>query len=82
MAFFFCCCQDITTISVRVCQLEVHTETKTHDNVTVSVRTTILYKVDPNNVYDAYYKLQNKRQQMSAYVDDGVRSELPTMTLD
>jgi len=73
---------DVNSISVRVEQLDVSTDTKTHDNVSVKVVTAIQYMVDKAKVYDAYFLLDNPRQQMSAYVDDVVRSELPTMTLD
>jgi regulator of protease activity HflC (stomatin/prohibitin superfamily) len=67
---------------MRVQQVEVSTETKTSDNVTVSVTTKVQYCINPENVYEAYYKLQNPRQIMSAVVDDVVRSDLPSRTLD
>jgi len=73
---------DVNSMSVRVEQLDVSTDTKTHDNVSVKVVTAIQYMVDKQKVFDAYFLLDNPRQQMSAYVDDVVRSELPTMTLD
>jgi len=63
-------------------QLNVRTDTKTHDNVTVAVGTSILYRVDESKVYDAFFKLTDKATQMQAFVDDVVRSELPTLTLD
>jgi len=63
-------------------QLNVRTDTKTHDNVTVSVGTAILYRVDENKVFEAFFKLTNVGVQMQAFVDDVVRSTLPTKTLD
>ena len=71
--------------SLQVQQLNVHTDTKTSDNVTVAVTTTVLYRVGhetKEQFRDAVYKLQSPHQQMSAYVDDEVRSELPRLTLD
>jgi len=63
-------------------QLDVLTNTKTSDNVTVSVKTAIMYHVDPENVDTFYFKLHNPHQQITAYVDDCIRSQIPTMTLD
>lgn len=82
LACFVPCCQDVAIVSVRVQQLGVHTQTKTGDNVIVDITSVVLYQIDEAHVSDAYFKLQNRAQQMSAYVDDEVRSELPTMTLD
>merc|ERR1712070_292488 len=86
--------QNITPLSIRVEQLNVQTDTKTKDNVTVSVVTAIQYQVDTSdlavgdtdlrnsNLYKAVFLLSNAERAMTAFVDDVVRSELPTMTLD
>lgn len=80
---FFCWpVTDITGFSTRVLQEDVTTDTKTKDNVSVKVVTAIQYQVDISNVKQAYFALENARMQMTAYVDDVVRSELPTLTLD
>lgn len=79
---YWCCCQNVSEISVRVEQLIVNTETKTQDNVTVQVRSAVQYYVNKDMVYEAYFLLNDKHQQMMAYVDDVVRSELPILTLD
>ena len=57
-------------------QLDVLTNTKTSDNVTVSVKTAIMYHVDPENVDTFYFKLDNPHQQITAYVDDRIRSQV------
>lgn len=74
----------------RVQQLDVNCETKTKDNVTVTVTTSIQYMVDMqgteendrDGLYNAFYKLSNVQAQLSSYVFDAVRSTLPTILLD
>jgi len=73
----------VAKVSMRVRQLNVMCETKTLDNVFVSVQVVVQYKVEsPDHVYDAYYKLDNSEAQIRAYVFDTVRSVLPTMNVD
>jgi len=71
-----------SSVSLRVQQLNVSTETKTFDNVTVNVRVAVQYRVIPSKVEDAHYKLTSPQHQIKSYVDDVVRSTLPKMTLD
>jgi regulator of protease activity HflC (stomatin/prohibitin superfamily) len=69
-------------VSLRVHQLNVQIETKTKDNVIVQIQVSVQYRVKSDGVYDAFYKLQDTTQQITAYVLDLVRSEIPTMILD
>lgn len=69
-------------VSLRVQQLDVRIETKTHDNVFVYVVVSAQYYVVPDRVYEAFYKLSDPRSQMSAYIFDVVRARVPTMKLD
>ncbi len=69
-------------ISLRVRQLEVNIETKTKDNVFVTIPVAVQYVIGEDNVVDAYYKLDNPEEQIRSYVFDTVRSSLSTMTLD
>lgn len=69
-------------ISLRVRQLEVNIETKTLDNVFVTIPVAVQYVIGEENVVDAYYKLDNPEEQIRSYVFDTVRSSLSTMTLD
>ncbi len=69
-------------VSLRVHQLNVQIETKTKDNVIVQIQVSVQYRIKPDSVADAYYKLQDTSQQITAYVLDLVRSEIPTMILD
>eukprot|EP01102_Stenamoeba_stenopodia_P019898 TRINITY_DN7607_c0_g1_i2.p1 TRINITY_DN7607_c0_g1~~TRINITY_DN7607_c0_g1_i2.p1 ORF type:complete len:288 (+),score=65.45 TRINITY_DN7607_c0_g1_i2:142-1005(+) len=69
-------------VSLRVQQLEVRVETKTQDNVFVTVVVAVQYHVIPDRVYDAYYKLSMPHTQIQAYVFDAVRSFVPRLPLD
>jgi regulator of protease activity HflC (stomatin/prohibitin superfamily) len=69
-------------VSLKVQQLDVHVETKTRDNVFVKLRVSVQYYILPDNVYDAFYRLENSHEQITAYVFDTVRAEVPKMKLD
>ena len=72
--------QTVTPVSMQTRQLDVITNTKTQDNVTVSVKTAIMYHVDPASVDTFYFKLHNPHQQITAYVDDCIRSQVNLLT--
>ncbi len=69
-------------ISLKVQQLDVPVETKTKDDVFVSLKVSVQYRIKQDSVYDAFYKLQNPYEQMSSYIFDVVRAEVPKMKLD
>jgi regulator of protease activity HflC (stomatin/prohibitin superfamily) len=69
-------------INLRVKQLDVKVETKTKDNVFVHAVVSVQYFVLPEKVYEAFYKLQNPETQITSFVFDVVRAEVPKMTLD
>lgn len=69
-------------VSLRVQQLDVPIETKTFDDVFVRMQVSIQYMVMKDSVYDAFYKLQNPSDQITSYVFDLVRAEVPKMKLD
>jgi regulator of protease activity HflC (stomatin/prohibitin superfamily) len=69
-------------LSTRVKSLDVKIETKTKDNVFVQLLCSIQYRVVRQNADDAFYELQNPRDQIQAYVFDVVRAIVPKMTLD
>lgn len=69
-------------VSLRIQQLEVRVETKTQDNVFVTVHAVVQFNVLAEKVYDAYYKLSNPHSQIQAYVFDVVRALVPRMPLD
>ena len=69
-------------VSLRVQQLDVRVETKTKDNVFVFVVVSVQYYVLPDKVLDAFYRLQNPQEQITAYVFDTVRARVPNVPLD
>ena len=69
-------------LNLRIQQLEVRVETKTQDNVFVNILVATQYRVIPEQVYDAFYKLENPDEQIKAYIFDVVRANVPTLVLD
>jgi regulator of protease activity HflC (stomatin/prohibitin superfamily) len=70
------------TINLRVQQLDVTVETKTKDNVFVNLQVSVQFRVGREQVREAYYSLDNPRNQISSYVFDDVRAEVPRLDLD
>ncbi len=69
-------------INLRVQQLDVDVETKTHDDVFVHVRVSVQFQVMSDKLHESFYSLDNPRHQISSYVFDDVRAEVPKMELD
>lgn len=69
-------------ISLKVQQLDVVVETKTKDDVFVKLKVSVQYIVIKEKVYDAFYKLDNPYAQITSYVFDVVRAEVPKLRLD
>lgn len=69
-------------VSLQVEQLVLNIETKTKDNVFVTVEVAIQYKVDSQRVREANYLLDDPEVQMEAFSSDIVRSKLPVLDLD
>jgi regulator of protease activity HflC (stomatin/prohibitin superfamily) len=67
---------------LRIQQLDLNVETKTKDNVFVIIAVSVQYQVNPDRVYDAFYKLSDHRRQMTSYVFDTIRASVPKLTLD
>ena len=72
----------IGRISLRVLQLDVTVETKTSDDVFVKLKVSVQYKVIVTKVYEAFYKLDFPQDQITSYVFDVVRADVPKMKLD
>ncbi|MBT8309401.1 MAG: SPFH domain-containing protein [Flavobacteriaceae bacterium] len=69
-------------LSLKIQQLDVIVETKTLDDVFVGLKVSVQYKVIRDKVYDAFYKLDYPHEQITSYVFDVVRAEVPKMKLD
>jgi len=69
-------------ISLKIQQLDVIVETKTKDDVFVHLKISVQFLIQKNHVYNAFYKLQNPHEQITAFIFDTVRAEVPKMILD
>lgn len=69
-------------LTLRLQQLDVRCETKTKDNVFVTVVASIQYRALADKATDAFYKLSNTRSQIQAYVFDVIRASVPKLNLD
>ncbi|MFK7832157.1 MAG: SPFH domain-containing protein [Winogradskyella sp.] len=69
-------------LSLKIQQLDVIIETKTLDDVFVRLKVSVQYRVIREKVYDAFYQLDYPHEQITSYVFDVVRAEVPKMKLD
>ena len=69
-------------LSLKIQQLDVTVETKTKDDVFVHLKISVQFQIKKDHVYDAFYKLQNPQEQITAFIFDVVRAEVPKMILD
>ena len=69
-------------LSLKIQQLDVIIETKTLDDVFVKLKVSVQYVVIRDKVYEAFYKLEYPHDQITSYVFDVVRAEVPKMKLD
>ncbi len=69
-------------VSLRVNQITLTMETKTKDNVFVTIPISVQNRVRPDRVYDAFYKLSDPTAQIKSYVEQVILGHVPGMTLD
>ncbi len=69
-------------VNLKIQQLDVIIETKTKDNVFVKLKVSVQFMVVKETVYDAFYKLEFPHDQITSYVFDVVRAEVPKLKLD
>ena len=69
-------------LSLKIQQLDVVIETKTKDDVFVRLKVSVQFKVIRDKVYDAFYKLDNPHDQITSFIFDVVRAEVPKLILD
>jgi regulator of protease activity HflC (stomatin/prohibitin superfamily) len=74
--------QVVAKVDLRVQQLDVRMETKTKDNVFVSIPVSVQYHVLPDAVYEAYYKLTDPKEQIGSFVFNVILGHVPKMNLD
>ena len=68
--------------SIGVRQLDVPVETKTKDNVFVNLGVSVQFIAVSEKIFDAFYRLTDVEMQITSYVYDVVRGEVPKKTLD
>lgn len=69
-------------LNLKIQQLDVLVETKTKDNVFVKLKVSVQFLVLKDKIYEAFYKLENPHDQITSYVFDTIRAEVPKMKLD
>ena len=71
-------------LSTRIQSLDVAVETKTKDNVFVTIIVSTQYMVIANDDrrHAAFYRLTDSREQIRSYIFDVVRSTVPRIILD
>lgn len=69
-------------LSIRIQQLDVMVETKTKDDVFVKIKVSVQYMVLREKIYEAFYQLEDPHAQITSYVFDTVRAEVPKLKLD
>ncbi len=69
-------------VSLRVNQIALTMETKTKDNVFVTIPISVQNRVRPEKAYDAFYKLSDPVAQIKSYVEQVILGHVPSMTLD
>lgn len=72
----------VARVQLRLLQADIIVETKTKDNVFVNMNIATQYRVDEENVTNAYYKLMRPEEQIKSYIEDALRSSVPKLTLD
>lgn len=75
-------CETVRFIDLQVRQASVNVETKTKDNVFVTIPVSVQFQVVEEKVFDAYYKLSNPQAQIESYVFNSILGHVPTLTLD
>ena len=75
-------CETVGFIDLQVRQADVSVETKTKDNVFVTIPVSVQYQVLQDKVYEAWYKLSSPQKQIESYVFNSILGHVPTLTLD
>src|SRR5215468_10810384 len=70
------------TVSLRVNQITLTMETKTRDNVFVTIPISVQNRVRPERVFDAFYRLSDPIAQIKSYVGQVILGHVPSMSLD
>ncbi len=69
-------------VSLKIQQLDVLVETKTMDDVFVGLKVSVQFVILKESIFEAFYKLENPSDQITSYIFDTVRAEVPKLKLD
>lgn len=72
----------VSSISLKVMQVESEVEVKTKDNQFILMPTTTMFKVIPDVAAKAYYKLDNASDQIQSWILNSIKSQASDMTLE
>jgi regulator of protease activity HflC (stomatin/prohibitin superfamily) len=75
-------CETVRFMDLQIRQADVNVETKSKDNVFVTIPVSVQYQVLPEKVFEAYYKLSFPQKQIESYVFNSILGHVPTLTLD
>ena len=75
-------CETVRFMDLQIRQADVNVETKSKDNVFVTIPVSVQYQVLPDKVFEAYYKLSSPQKQIESYVFNSILGHVPTLTLD
>ena len=75
-------CESVRFVDLQIRQADVNVETKSKDNVFVTIPVSVQYQVLPEKVFEAYYKLSSPQKQIESYVFNSILGHVPTLTLD
>ncbi len=75
-------CETVRFVDLQIRQADVNVETKSKDNVFVTIPVSVQYQVLPDKVFEAYYKLSSPQKQIESYVFNSILGHVPTLTLD
>jgi regulator of protease activity HflC (stomatin/prohibitin superfamily) len=63
-------------------ELRLSLETKTKDNVFVTIPVSVQFQRIKDKVADSWYKLANEQAQIGSYVENAILGHIPSLTLD
>lgn len=69
-------------LSLKIQQLDVDVETKTKDDVFVRLNISVQFQIIRSAIGEAFYELSNPNAQITSYIFDTVRAQVPRMKLD
>mmetsp|Transcript_28691 Transcript_28691/g.40429 ORF Transcript_28691/g.40429 Transcript_28691/m.40429 type:complete len:304 (+) Transcript_28691:49-960(+) len=70
------------TVSTKLRQIVIRNEAKTRDNVFVIMNIAVQFLVNVEDIETAFYSMENPTLQIQSFVENSLRTIVPTMDLD